>query len=83
MSQIPIELSNLAPGQRALVEVEITDSTDGSSDVICVVSRVQKESREEYFKIHSIRFIEDKRKCQTTPYGEIIDITTINDLIKS
>ena len=81
MSQILKELSSLAPGEKALVEVEITRSSDESSDVICVVSRVQKESREEYFKIHSIQRIEDKSKYQTSMCGEIIDITTINDLL--
>lgn len=58
MSQIPDlkKLYNLQPGQRAMVEVELLNSSDedGVVAAICGVSRIEKRSREEYFRIHSI-----------------------------
>lgn len=55
------KLYNLKKGQRAFIEVEILGSSkkEGVVAAICGVSRVQKRSQEEYFRIHSIVPVEE------------------------
>lgn len=74
MSQIPDlkKLYNLQPGQRAIIEVELLNSHDGIGVVaaICGVSRVQKRSQEEYFRIHSIKKVPTKKMAKLVSYPE-------------
>jgi len=84
MSDIQNSISRLKPGQRALIEVELINGScrDGESEVLCVISRVQKDDQQDYFKIHSVQPIEDNRKYIAGHDGEVIDMTTFGDLWK-